>query len=43
MITLVSPSISLLTGEFGVVYKAQMAERGTYPAFKIVAVKTLKG
>ena len=33
----------LLTGEFGIVYKAQLAEMGTHPSLKTVAVKTLKG
>ena len=33
----------LLTGEFGIVYKAQLTEMGTHPSFHIVAVKTLKG
>ena len=32
-----------LTGEFGIVYKAQLAEMGTQPFLKAVAVKTLKG
>lgn len=32
-----------LTGEFGIVYKAQLVEMGTHSSFKIVAVKTLKG
>ena len=32
-----------LTGEFGIVYKAQLAEMGTQPSLKTVAVKTLKG
>ena len=31
------------TGEFGIVYKAQLAEMGTQPSIKAVAVKTLKG
>ena len=31
-----------LTGEFGIVYKAKLAEMGT-PFLKSVAVKTLKG
>ena len=32
-----------LTGEFGIVYKAQLVEMGTQPSLKTVAVKTLKG
>ena len=32
-----------LTGEFGIVYKAQLSEMGTQPFLKTVAVKTLKG
>ena len=32
-----------LTGEFGIVYKAQLAEMRTQPSLKTVAVKTLKG
>ena len=31
-----------LTGEFGIVYKAQLADKGT-PFLKVVEVKTLKG
>ena len=31
------------TGEFGIVYKAQLAKMGTQPSIKAVAVKTLKG
>jgi len=34
VIPLVSPSIFLLTGEFGIVYRAQLAERGTYPLWR---------
>ena len=35
--------LCLLTGEFGIVYKAQLSVTGIHPVQKIVAVKTLKG